>query len=63
MILLDQYPRSMYRGTAKAFETDSKASSIAYKALKDEDVWKQYELFEKQFFLVSLQHAEDRSYL
>ena len=63
VLLLDQFPRSMFRGTAKAFATDDKASSISYKAVKNDEVWKEYEVFEKQFLLLPLQHAENRSYL
>ena len=59
VILLDQFPRSMFRSTGKAFATDDIASSIAQKALKDAVVWSDYRLFEKQFFLTSLMHIED----
>ena len=33
MILLDQYPRNSFRGTARMFATDSKALSIAKQAI------------------------------
>ena len=61
VILLDQFPRSMFRSTAKAFATDEKAQSISKKALKDPELWKQYEFFEKMFFLTALMHSEDKS--
>jgi uncharacterized protein (DUF924 family) len=32
-ILLDQFPRNLYRGTAKAFATDAKARNVAAHAL------------------------------
>ena len=35
VILLDQFPRNMFRGTARAFEADGKARSIARIAIED----------------------------
>ncbi len=34
-IILDQFPRNMYRGTAEAFATDEKALGIAWQAVTD----------------------------
>lgn len=33
VILLDQFPRNLYRGTARAFATDARARSVAEEAL------------------------------
>lgn len=38
VLLLDQFPRSLYRGTPKAYSTDSKARRVARKALEDGQV-------------------------
>ena len=62
ILLLDQFPRSMFRKTAKSFDADASASIIAYETVKNDEVWKEYEVFEKRFFLVSLMHAENLEY-
>jgi uncharacterized protein (DUF924 family) len=59
LILLDQVPRNLYRGSAHAFATDPKARSIARAALAagydrqidDDDL--------VQFFYMPFEHSED----
>jgi len=59
-ILLDQFPRNMYRGTARAFETDAKAQSVADIAVAhgfDHAV----SADRRVFFYMPFEHAEDFS--
>mmetsp|Transcript_5749 Transcript_5749/g.7759 ORF Transcript_5749/g.7759 Transcript_5749/m.7759 type:complete len:97 (+) Transcript_5749:106-396(+) len=39
VLLLDQFPRSMFRSTAKAFATDHQATQIAHDTVKDTETW------------------------
>ena len=58
MILLDQYPRNSYRGTAHQFATDPLARHFAIQALDDrQDHAVENDL--RRFFYLPLQHAED----
>ena len=57
IILFDQFPRNMYRGTAKAFSTDDLALRIAREALEkrlDEGMPPE----QKQFLYLPFQHSE-----
>ncbi len=58
LILLDQFPRNLYRGSAHAWATDPKARSVARKAIEagfhlqvDPDL--------RQFFVLPFEHSED----
>ena len=58
ILLLDQFPRNIFRGLASAFATDAKALGIAHKAIKtghDSD----YEPPLRRFFYLPMMHAED----
>ena len=58
LLLLDQFPRNIFRGLASAFATDAKALGIAHKAIKtghDSD----YEPPLRRFFYLPMMHAED----
>jgi uncharacterized protein (DUF924 family) len=58
LLLLDQFPRNLYRGTAHAFATDGKALSIAKTAVaagQDRHV----EAALRPFFYLPFEHAED----
>lgn len=58
LILLDQFPRNLWRGTGHAFATDGKARSIARKALAlefDQQVAASLRLF----FYLPFEHSED----
>lgn len=57
MIVLDQLPRNMFRGSAKAFATDAKARAVAKSAIA-----RGFDLRvpepERQFFYMPLEHSE-----
>ena len=61
ILLCDQFPRNMFRASAKAFQADPQTARLAYKTLKNEELWKEYKTFEKMFILLPLQHAEDKA--
>lgn len=57
LILFDQMPRNMYRGTAEAFASDSKALKMAKKALDaGHDLKTDMPL--RQFYYLPLEHSE-----
>jgi uncharacterized protein (DUF924 family) len=58
VITLDQFPRNMFRRTAEAFATDTKARRIAETAI---DTAQDMQLTEdqRQFLYMPLMHAED----
>jgi len=57
IILLDQFPRNMFRGEAKAFSTDQKAKSAACYALKQK--WdERFPQQQRQFFYLPFMHSE-----
>jgi uncharacterized protein (DUF924 family) len=58
VILLDQFPRNMFRGTAEAFASDAKAREIANLALEsghDHDLAQE----ERLFLYLPLEHSEE----
>jgi uncharacterized protein (DUF924 family) len=58
VILLDQFPRNMYRGTPQAFASDQKALAIATEALEkkfDRDLFP----LQKIFLYLPFEHSED----
>lgn len=58
IILLDQFSRNIYRGSAGMFKNDAKASSIAKDLMKRSD-FEQLALVEKFFTYLCLLHCED----
>lgn len=60
LILLDQFPRNVFRGTGHAFATDPLARMFAVKAL-DAGFDRAVENDLRRFFYLPLQHAEDRA--
>lgn len=58
LIVLDQFPRNLYRGTAHAFATDPLARRIARKAV-DQGFDRQIDLPLRQFFYMPFEHSED----
>ena len=57
LILLDQFPRNMFRGSPRAFATDAQALAIAERAIArgfDEA----YDAPEKRFFYMPFMHSE-----
>lgn len=58
IIVLDQFPRNIFRNTARSFATDEIALEISKKAIKQE--WdRQLNENEKMFLYMPLQHSED----
>jgi uncharacterized protein (DUF924 family) len=58
LILLDQFPRNMFRGTKKIYATDPMALTIAEKAI-EADFHKAFKPPMSRFFILPLTHAED----
>ena len=58
VILLDQFPRNLYRGSAHAFATDGKARAVA-RAAVGAGLHRQVEPDLQGFFLLPFEHSED----
>jgi uncharacterized protein (DUF924 family) len=58
LIVTEQFPRNMFRGTAKAFSTDPRALSAAKAAVAECRDWL-IDMPERQFFYLPLEHSED----
>lgn len=58
LILLDQFPRNLFRGSGESFSSDAKAASIATKAIA-EGVDREVSFYQQLFFYLPLVHAED----
>lgn len=58
IILLDQFPRYMHRGSSKAFSFDKMAQTLCMEGLQDK-VDHSLTLIERVFFYMPLVHAED----
>lgn len=58
LLLLDQFPRNLWRGSAHAFATDRLALSIAEQAIADGHD-RATEMPLRLFFYMPLEHAED----
>jgi len=58
LILTDQFPRNMFRGTAKAFASDTVALAVAKRAL-DQGYDKRIDAPARQFFYLPLMHSEN----
>lgn len=58
LILLDQYPRNSFRGTARMFATDAQARAIA-RAAVDAGLDQQTEQGLRNFFYLPFMHSED----
>jgi len=59
ILLLDQFPRNMFRGTARAFATDAQALALALSGMQSA-ADAALEVVERIFFYMPLQHAESR---
>jgi uncharacterized protein (DUF924 family) len=60
LILLDQFPRNLYRGSAHAFATDPKARAVARAAVAA-GFHREVEPELRQFFVLPFEHSEDRA--
>jgi uncharacterized protein (DUF924 family) len=58
VIVLDQFPRNMFRGTVQEFATDAQALSIARAAL-DDGADTQIRVDERLFLYMPFMHSED----
>ena len=58
LILIDQFPRKLFRGTAKAFATDGNALLIVKEIMDDQQLYDSYTIYEKMFILFALAHSE-----
>lgn len=58
LILLDQFPRNMFRGSPRAFATDAQALAVAERAIVRgfDDA---YEAPERRFFYMPFMHSEE----
>jgi uncharacterized protein (DUF924 family) len=59
IILLDQFPRNIYRGTARAFAHDTQALGLTLSGMQSA-ADAALDLVERVFFYLPLQHAESR---
>ena len=57
VVLLAQFPRNMYRGTPRAFASDSRALSICHRAVEKGDDRK-LDLIRRMFLCMPLMHSE-----
>ncbi|HWK87919.1 MAG TPA: DUF924 family protein [Xanthobacteraceae bacterium] len=58
LLLLDQFPRNMFRGTTRAFDNDPQARAIARRAIKqgfDKKVPAEFQMF----FYLPFEHSEE----
>lgn len=58
VILLDQFPRNMFRDSPKAYQSDAMALKVAKEAIK-KGVDKQLSLTERVFLYMPLEHSEN----
>lgn len=59
IILLDQFPRNIYRGSVKMFAYDSKALAIAKEFINDKKKFNQVSIIEQLFMYLCLVHSEN----
>jgi uncharacterized protein (DUF924 family) len=58
LLLLDQFPRNLYRGRARAFAGDERARAVANTAI-DNGFDQLHAVVERYFFYLPLMHSED----
>ena len=58
LILLDQFPRNMFRGSCRAFATDAKARRLAHWSLAH-DIDGAVDEVGREFLLTPLEHSEE----
>ena len=59
LIVLDQFPRSVYRGTPLAYENDSLTASLSWEACKDGREFMHHNVIERFWIYLPLSHVED----
>lgn len=60
VIVLDQFPRNMFRGSPRAFATDDQALAIADQAIRA-SLDRPLSPLQRQFLCMPFQHSEDRA--
>jgi uncharacterized protein (DUF924 family) len=58
ILLLDQFPRNIFRGSPRAYAGDARALALCCQGLAD-SLDRQLSLTERAFFYLPLEHAED----
>jgi len=58
LVLLDQFPRNLFRGEARAYATDRQARVIAERAIS-RGIDREFPIAERQFFYLPFMHSED----
>jgi uncharacterized protein (DUF924 family) len=58
LIVLDQFPRNMFRGSARIYAADPQARTAAARAI-DNGFDQRYTVPERRFFYMPLMHSED----
>jgi uncharacterized protein (DUF924 family) len=58
VILLDQFPRQIHRGSGEAFASDAKARAIA-RLLVAEGQWRRFPSVARAFLFLPFEHSED----
>ncbi len=58
-LMLDQFPRNMFRGKARAFSSDAKAREVAEYAIRQGFDLELDDPSQRMFFYLPLEHAED----
>ena len=58
LILLDQFPRNLFRGEARAYATDTQARAVADRALS-RGIDREFPADERQFFYLPFMHSEN----
>jgi len=60
IILLDQFPRNVYRNDPKTYVCDKRALELALQGIK-KGIDKQLNISQRTFFYMPLEHAEDKA--
>lgn len=58
LLLLDQFPRNIYRGSSKAFESDPKAVKVALESL-NKNFHTAFPMGYRMFFFLPFEHSEE----
>ena len=59
LIVLDQFPRSVYRGTALAYANDSLTASMSYEACEADREFDHHNVIERFWIYLPMSHAEN----
>jgi uncharacterized protein (DUF924 family) len=60
ILLLDQFPRNLFRNSPRAFEGDAKAQALIVEG-RGNGMDKELSIVQRLFFYMPLEHAEDRN--